>query len=384
MRLEPFALERYFARYEFAVRHNLAASDVEGMPLRELLSLADDESRALWDGLALGYTESAGHPLLRTAIASLDGLEADHVLVCSGAEEAIFLALQAALGPADHAVVVWPAYQSLHEVARAAGAAVTLVELRHDRGWMLDVSELQAAIRPNTRIVAINFPHNPTGAHLAAADFLAIVALCEARGITLLSDEVYRFLEYDMRDRLPAAAAIGERAVSIGVMSKSFALAGLRIGWIATRDAALLQRAAAIKDYTTICNAAPSEILALVALRARDRVLERSRTLVRRNLPLVRGLFERHREHFEWVEPRAGSVAFPRLRRADAAAWTRRLVEEAGVLLLPGDRFGHGGDHFRIGLGRSDAPEALERMDRFIRHSLCDETDGTAGTHPLA
>lgn len=371
--LEPFALERYFAAHEFAVQYTLAASEVEGMALAELLALADDESARLWKTLTLGYTQSAGHPLLRREIAALDDLAPDDVLVCAGAEEAIFLTLQALLREGDHAVVVWPAYQSLHEVARAAGASVTLVELRAESGWRLDLAEVQAALRPATRAVVVNFPHNPTGAHLSHAELAALVALCEARGIALVSDEVYRFLEYDAATRLPAAASLGERAVSIGVMSKSFALAGLRIGWIATRDRALLARVAALKDYTTICNAGPSEILALIALRARETVLARSRSIVAANLQLVRDFFARHPALFEWVEPRAGSVAFPRLRRGDASTWVARLREAEGVLLLPGAEFGGWSDHFRIGLGRGDAEAALGRVESFIRHSPCDD-----------
>lgn len=373
MRLEPFALERYFAQHEFTVRHNLAASEVEGLALQDVLALADDETAALWNRLRLGYTESSGHPLLRAEIAALDGLAPDDILVCAGAEEAIFLTLGTLLGEGDHAVVVWPAYQSLHEVARGAGASVTLLALDAASGWRLDLAELQAALRPATRAVVVNFPHNPTGAHLSHAEFAALVTLCEARGITLVSDEVYRFLEYTDAARLPAAASLGERAVSIGVMSKSFALAGLRIGWMATRDRALLQRAAAFKDYTTICNAAPSEVLALIALRARDAVLARSRGIVHGNLELVRKFFARHADAFEWIEPRAGSVAFPRLRGRDAARWTDHLREREGVLVIPGAEFGGWHEHFRIGLGRTGVEEALARVEAYMRHSPCDD-----------
>lgn len=374
MRLEPFHLERYFAQHEFVVRHNLAASDVQGLAMQELLALADEETAALWSGLTLGYTESAGLPLLRHEIAALDDLHDGDVIVCAGAEEAIFLAMHALLEPGDHAVVVWPAYQSLHEVARSIGAAVTLVELRHEQGWQLDLAEMQSAIRPETRVVAINFPHNPTGAQLALADLLALAALCESRGITLLSDEVYRFLEHDPRDTLPAAASLGERSASIGVLSKSFALAGLRIGWVATRDRALLQRIASMKDYTTICSAAPSEVLAVMALRARAAILERSRRIVQANIADFAALVERHGDHLEWVRPRAGSVAFPRLRApdADVGEWTERLIAEEGVLLAPGSLFGASDPHFRVGLGRTDGAAAFQRLDDYVRHSLCD------------
>jgi aspartate/methionine/tyrosine aminotransferase len=363
--LADFALERYFARWEFAVSHLLCASDVEGYPMAELLALADDETRALWDGLHLGYTESTGHPLLRREIAALyERIEPDEVLVFAGAEEAIFCLLNVLLGPGDHAIVNWPGYQSLYEVARAAGAEVTLHELREADGWALDVDRLRAEMRPETRLVVVNAPHNPTGMLPSHEEWRALTDLCAEAGAHLLSDEVYRLLEFDPADRLPAGADALERGVSLGVMSKSLAMAGLRIGWLATRDRALLVRVAAFKDYTTICSSAPSEILALIALRARETVLARSRAIVAANLPLLDAFFAARSETFRWVRPRAGSVGFPRLTAPDTSIdeFAADLVEAEGVLLLPGSRFGHPGNHFRVGFGRTDLPDALERL----------------------
>ena len=368
MRIADFALERYFARWEFAVRHLLCASDVEGYPLAELLALADDETRGLWEGLRLGYTESTGHPLLRREIAGLyERIDADEVLVFAGAEEAIFCLLNVLLGPGDHAVVTWPGYQSLYEVARAAGSDVTLHELREADGWALDVNRLRAALRPETRLVVVNAPHNPTGMLPTHAEWRALTDLCAEAGVHLLSDEVYRFLEFDPADRLVAGADALERGVSLGVMSKSFAMAGLRIGWLATRDRALLERVAAFKDYTTICSSAPSEILALIALRARETVLTRSRAIVEANLPLLDAFFAERPEAIVWVRPRAGSVAFPRLTLPGTTVddFAAELVEAEGVLLLPGSRFGHPGNHFRVGFGRTDLPVALGRLAAF-------------------
>src|SRR5687767_11693918 len=229
MRIADFALERFFARWEFAVEHLLCASDVEGYPMGELLALADDETRALWDRLTLGYSESSGHPLLRREIAALySGLEPEDVLVFAGAEEGIFCLVNVLLGPGDHAVVTWPGYQSLYEVARASGADVTLHELREDAEWALDLDALRRQVTPATRLIVVNAPHNPTGMLPDRATFDALVAIAEEVGAYLLLDEVYRFLEFDEDDRLPAAADASERGVSLGVMSKSFAMAGLR------------------------------------------------------------------------------------------------------------------------------------------------------------
>jgi aspartate/methionine/tyrosine aminotransferase len=373
MRLTDFALERYFARWEFHVEHLLCASDVQGVPMDELLSLADDETRALWDGLTLGYTESTGHPLLRREIAELyDGIDPDEVLVFAGAEEAIFCLANVMLGPGDHAVVTWPGYQSLYDVARATGADVTLHELREADGWRIDLDRLRAQVTPATRLIVVNAPHNPTGMLPGRATWDGLVALAEETGAHLVVDEVYRFLEFDEADRLPAGADATPRGVSIGVMSKSFAMAGLRIGWLATHDRDLLDRCARFKDYTTICSAAPSEILALIGLRARDRILARSRAIVAANLAVLDPFFERWADRFTWVRPTAGSVGFPRLTAPGVSidAWSAQLVETCGVLLLPGSLFGMPGDHFRVGFGRTDLPVALVRLESHATSTL--------------
>ena len=373
MRIADFALERYFARWEFAVDHLLCASDVQGYPMAELLALADDDTRRMWDGLTLGYTESTGHPLLRAEIASLyEDLEPDDVLVFAGAEEAIFCLANVLLSPGDHAVVTWPGYQSLYEVARAAGADVTLHELREEHGWAIDIDLLRSQVTPSTRLVVVNAPHNPTGMQPDRATFDALVALAEEVGAHLLVDEVYRFLEFDGVERLPAGADASPRGISLGVMSKSFAMAGLRIGWLATRDRDVLERCARFKDYTTICSSAPSEVLALIGLRARETVLARSRSIVADNLVALDTFFDAWSDRFTWVRPRAGSVGFPRLTVPGVSIddWAAGLIEAEGVLLLPGSQFGYGGNHFRLGFGRTDLPTALERLERHGERTL--------------
>ncbi len=370
MRIADFALERYFARWEFAVEHVACASDVEGWSMAELLELADDETRAMWAGLRLGYTESPGHPLLRREIAALyETLEADDVLVFAGAEEAIFCLFMTQVREGDHVIVTWPGYQSLYEVARAAGAKVSLHALREEDGWSLDVDRLIASCRPETRMVVVNAPHQPTGMLPSVGEWRRLASACADAGIRLVADEVYRFLEHDGAETLPAGADLDARFISIGVMSKSFAMAGLRIGWLASRDRAVLDACARLKDYTTICSAAPSEVLALIGLRARERVLERSRSIVAANLAVLDEFFERRSDVFGWVRPRGGSTAFPRLvpdgpAGASADRFCARLVESTGVLLLPSSTFGFGDSHVRLGLGRVELPAALNAIEQ--------------------
>ncbi|MEX2275105.1 MAG: aminotransferase class I/II-fold pyridoxal phosphate-dependent enzyme [Actinomycetota bacterium] len=380
MQIAEFQLERYFARWEFAAAVNLCASDIEGISMREVLALADDGCRELWDGLTLGYTEASGMPLLREEIAGMyEAIAPEHVYTFSGAEEAIFVLMHALLEPGDHVVATWPEYTALHDVARSIGAQVDLLERREEHGWQLDLDAYRDALRPGkTKLVVLNYPHSPTGALPSLDAFTEAARLANDAGAHFFVDEVYRFLEHDEGDRLPAGADIAEHGISLGVLSKAFGLAGLRIGWLATRDAAVLRRCARIKDYTTICNSAPSEVLALIGLRARDSLLARSRELVQPNLELVDQLV-RASPHLSWVRPAAGSVGFPRLVAEEPVErFTDALVRERGVLLLPGTLFGHTGNHFRIGTGRRNVPAGLELLGAFLEdhYGSTDRSDG--------
>jgi aspartate/methionine/tyrosine aminotransferase len=366
MTIREFALERFFAKHEFSARHILGASDVEPMSMAEVLLLADVECENLWHHLRLGYTESPGLPQLRVEIARLyPGLSPDDVLTFAGAEEAIFLTMHAAVGPGDHLVVVWPAYQALHEIARSLGADISIVPL-NPKGWAFDLDRFAAALQANTRMVVINFPHSPTGAQIDRSQLTDIVRLCADRGIQVFSDEVYRCLERGAPS-LPPASTLDDRAISLGVMSKAYGMAGVRIGWIATKDAEFRRRVAVLKDYTTICNSAPSEVLALIGLRAADRVLARSRSIIDANLPVLGDFMLRNSAHLTWSPPLAGSVAFPRfVRDIDAEAAAERLIEKTGVVIVPGARFQYDRPYFRVGYGRTDMGLALQLFEHAL------------------
>jgi len=369
MHIQDFKLERYFARWEFVAPYLLSSSDVDGYHLQDLLALADEETRALWHDLSLGYTESAGHPLLRQEIASLyAGITPEEILTFAGGEEAIFVLMNILLQAGDHAIVTWPGYQSLYAVAQSTGADVTLLPLREEQQWRLDLAEVRSLLHPETRVIVINFPHNPTGALLDQTTYKELLALAEERQIYLFSDESYRYLEYQEGQRLPAAVEKSSYGISLGVLSKTYALAGLRIGWLATHDQTILKRAAAFKDYVSICNSAPSEILALIALRAREQVVARSLGIIKSNLTHLDRFFADWSDLFTWHRPQAGSIAFPRLLlQQPVEEFAQQLVEQEGVMLLPGTVYDHPGNHFRIGFGRANMPEALARLEHFLQ-----------------
>lgn len=358
----PFLLERYFADREFSAPFMLSGSDCETLMVGDLLALVPDAEAAL-RALGLGYTETTGAPALRRAVAALYAtLKPEGVMVHSGAQEAIFTVVNGLLGPGDHAIVQAPCYQSLYELPRAAGAGVSA--WRADPAtWAPDPDDLPGLLRPETRLLVVNSPHNPTGHQFDRATFDAIVAFARRHGLVLLFDEVYRGLEYAADDRLPAACDVYERAVSLGVMSKAYGLPGLRIGWLASHDAGVLRAAAVIRDYTTICNSAPSELLATAALAAGETILERNRAIVRANLPLLDAFMVRHADRFRWTRPGAGPVAFPTLVHDEPEAFCARMLERDGVLLLPGTVFDAASREVRIGFGRRNMPEALARLD---------------------
>ena len=375
--MRDFALEVHFSRWEFNARHHMTASDLESMTLGELTQMAGPAAREQLDSLWLGYTETWGAPDLREAIAATyDGLSASNILCFAGAEEGIYAAMRVMLTPDDHAIVSVPNYQAAETVPLGL-CAVTGVPLLEDENWRLDLDAVRAAIRPNTKLISVNLPNNPTGALMPQDDFAELVEICRAHDLYLFSDEVYRLLERDESKRLPQAAEIYEKGISLNVMSKAYGLPGLRIGWIASPDTALLLKFERYKHYLSICNSAPSERLAVMALSVSDRILERNRALIAENLEKVDAFFADHADMFDWTRPDGGCVAYPRYRGADGVeAFCRDLVEEQGVLLLPASVY-HSelmdapAGRFRIGFGRRGIDAGLTAMRAFLerRHN---------------
>jgi len=366
MRLPEFKLERYFAKYEFNTEYLLCSSDCEAMSIADLLSFEPDaiqKFKQTW----LGYTESMGGAALRTEIAKLyKSINPDEVLVHTGAGEAIFLFMQAILNPGDHIIVHTPGYQSLSEVARGIGCDISPWLAREENNWVLDLDELPRLLRKNTKMIVLNTPHNPTGFLMSFGDFVFVQRFACENNLLLFSDEVYRESEYDPTTRLPAACDGGEFNISLGVLSKTFGLAGLRIGWIATKNKRIYNGMAALKDYTTICNSAPSEYLAEVAIRNHQKLAERNLGIINENLSVLDKFFRDHGEQFSWIRPRAGSMAFPRYLMGGVEAFCDELARKAGVLLLPGSVYDDKANHFRLGLGRKNLPQAVSRLNVFL------------------
>ncbi len=370
--LPDFRLETHFSKWEFKARYHLTASDAQTLSLSELLAMATPAQREQFENMQLGYTETYGALDLREAIADMyPQRSADEVLCFAGASEGIFAANSVLLDKDSHVVVVTPNYQS-HETLPVAICEATGVPLNPDDGWSLDIDEVAAAIRPNTKLVTINFPHNPTGTILPLDRYMALVELCRRHGIYILHDEIFNGLGPSDAAHLPFITEVYERGLSLNVMSKAYGLPGLRIGWIACADKAVLSKMERMKHYLSICNSGPSERLALIAQQNREKLLARCCAVVDENLPKWDAFFARYTDLFDWQRPDGSCTAFPRYKgREGVEQFTHNLVEQSGVLLLPSTIYQSElgdtpTDRFRLGFGRHNLDEGLGAFEGYL------------------
>lgn len=368
MKFPTFKLEEYFSHSEFKASYLMGSSDAESFSLQEILALADDETRSIWETLRLGYTEVQGSPLLRNEIAHLyPGLQADNILCFAGGEEAIFCTFLALLNKETHAIVVTPCYQSLHTLALSFAGSVTTIALDEAQGWKLDLDKVKDAIRPNTTLIIFNFPNNPTGALLNEDEVQNLIDIASSHDIYIFSDEAYRLLGRSSLTWGAPVASLYPKAISLSVMSKAFGMAGLRIGWIATQNNELLKSIEFTKHYTSICNSGLSEVVSLIALRAKDIVLKRNCEIIDNNLSILDNFFSDNHTRFSWVRPSGGCVGLVTFNIATPIdIFAQELLDNTGVLIIPGSIFDIEGNTFRIGFGRKNFPEALEKFETYV------------------
>jgi aspartate/methionine/tyrosine aminotransferase len=369
---EAFALGGFLERWSPRVRYDLSGSEAATLTLSALLGLAGAEDRRRWQELGLGYTDPRGAAWLRSAIAArYDNLDDAHVVCCAGAQEALTSVMRALLAPGDHAVVVVPIYQP-SEWAIASICAATGVPLEDRDTWCLDVDRVASALRGNTKLVLMNFPNSPTGASIDPTALAALVALCRRHGLWLVNDEVYGLVDLDPCLRSPRVGDVYERGVSINAVSKGFGLPGLRVGWVACRDRRFLGEVQLAKSMLSSCLAAPSEVLAHIALQAEARIVERNRAILGSNRQLLKLFLGRHLEAFEKQASSNAAFAYPRYLGAEGADnFAVELAREAGVLVLPSGLWQSPlaevtGGRVRIGLGRVGVGAALQALSGYL------------------
>ena len=371
-RLPDFQLETFFSRWEFNTKYNMCASNIESVSLEELLLLSNVEDKKLWTKLDLGYTETYGSLNIREAIAdTYDNINSNDILTFAGGEEGIYVAMQCILNKNDHAIVITPNYQSSETLPKSI-CEVTGIGLNSDDNWNLDIQKIISAIKSNTRLISINFPNNPTGKIISMDTLYELINIAKKKDIYLFNDEIYRLMERDKSKRLIQVSDIYEKGISLNGMSKSYGMPGLRIGWIATKDHDLLDRMEKMKHYLSICNSAPSEILAIIALNSRKKILDRTNKIVTKNLKILNKFFLEYKYLFDWKEPDGGCIGYPRYKGPDGVdVFCEKLIKQESVLLLPSkvytsDIVKSPKNHFRIGYGHVNMLKGLELIKKFI------------------
>lgn len=374
MKIERFELERWMTTWELDVDCDIAESGIAPLSLDDLLDFGNDADRstvlAELTALPLGYSEARGTAALRQAIvATYRDVDADDILVTTGAIEANFLLFNALLDAGDHVVAVAPAYQQLLSVPRAIGCDVSPWRLTPEQRFAFDLGELERLLRPSTKLIVINSPHNPTGSTLDENDLRQIAALAEERGALVLSDEAYRGLDHTGGPAMPPSMRdLTPNGISVGTLSKAYGLPGLRIGWIAA-DPEIARRCWGLRDYVSLSPGKLNDRLAHLALARQERIFARNREIIAANLATARDWFAANADLCSWTEPRAGLLALMRyhldLPSDDIADG---LAREARTMLAPGSTFGYEG-YLRIGIGQHPAifREGLRRTADYLR-----------------
>ncbi len=375
MRIEPFGVEEWMNAYEMTAKYNIAETCVESLTVEELLSLSGNIEGALNEirGIKLTYGEIPGSAELRRYIASLYRcMNEEQILVTQGGIGANFLTQFSLIEPNDSVISVYPTYQQLYSVPKAFGAQVFLWPLRPENGFLPDVEELKAMAKSarNLKMICLNNPNNPTGALMDEQFIKEVIEVAENFGAYVLCDEVYRGLEHKTGSITPSIADLYERGISTGSMSKVFSLAGLRLGWIAGPPE-VVRECFLHRDYVTISCGRIDDYLAIVALKNRDRILERNLKIVRRNLAILTSWIEKE-DHVSWVPPKAGTTAFLNFREyaIPSREFCRRLLDETGAFLVPGSAFGPEFEGWaRIGFACASEVlrEGLDCISAFLR-----------------
>lgn len=367
MKLKEFKLEVFFGKHEFTAPYLLTQSDCEAMTIKELLTYESD-SEVNFLNEPLGYTEVQGNPKLRNAISNLyKTINPEEILVHVGAQEPIFNFMNVLLQKDDHVICQFPIYQSLFEVANAIGCEISKWSIEQgDHGWLFDIEKLEGLIKPNTRLLCLNSPNNPTGYTLKKEEMYKIVEIARKYDIFIFCDEVYKGIELDGINR-PWFADCYEKGISLGAMSKAYGLAGLRVGWIATKDHNLIKEMKKFKHYTSICTSGPSEYLATIALKHSDKILKKNKKIIEDNLKTSDIFFEKYSHLFEYNRPMAGPVAFHKINiDMPIHDFCERLVSDQGVLLLPSDIYLYDGQYFRMGYGRTNFKDSLLQFEEYL------------------
>ncbi len=366
MKINNFKLERYFAKHEFTAKYLLSSSDCDGNGLSYVLETASVNELSLWSEMKLGYTDSQGNPLLREAILQYYKIKTIENVVVASPGELNFISMNVLLDASDHVITVAPAYQSLYEVVKSLKCELSYWK-PNPENWDFRIEELEKLIKKNTKLIIINFPHNPTGSYLTIKQLNDIISLAEKNNLYIFSDEMYHKLIDDSTKELPPISDLYNKGISLWGTSKSFGLAGLRTGWIVSQDTVFLKKVVAFKDYLSICNSAPSEILSIIALNNIDEFVLPNLNKIKENITCFKNFSDNHDIISSFVLPKAGSTSFVKLSIEDSTLeFSNQLVANTGIMTVPSEMFEYPGKYIRVGFGRKNFPETLDILSQHI------------------
>ena len=368
MKMKDFKLERYFAQHEFTAKYLLSSSDCDGFEQNYVLDLASAQELKMWNDIKLGYTESAGNPILRESITQFYNTNNIEEVVVGSPGELNYISMKVLLEKKDHVVAVAPAYQSLHEVVHSIGCEISY--WKPNENWEFDPNQLEHLVRENTKLIIINFPHNPTGSYLTLSELTKIVSIAKKNDCYIFSDEMYHKLLANPDAELPPISYLYSKGISLWGTSKSFGLAGLRTGWLVCNDLDLIHRVISYKDYLSICSSAPSEILSIIALNHIDDFLQPNIDKIQQNIKLFEEFAQTQDIISSFIPPKSGSTAFVKLNiNCSSLDFSNNLVKKAGIMTIPAEMFDHPGKFIRVGFGRESLGEILPVMENFLEQN---------------
>jgi aspartate/methionine/tyrosine aminotransferase len=380
--------------YETKCKYNVAETCCASISVDQLRELSEDKDRPVFDtSRVLTYGTIRGSDELRNNLARLysakvtNPLSPDSILITPGAIQANYLTAYALAGPGDHVICHYPTYQSLYEVPKQLGAEVDLWKATPENKWVPKIDDLKLLIKPNTRLIVINNPNNPTGAILGKTFLQELIDIASEKNITIMSDEVYRPLFHSIspldKEFPPSLLSMGyDNVIVTGSMSKAYSLAGIRIGWIASRSSEIIERIASARHYTTISVSYFDECIAAYALHSATvhQLLARNLELAKKNMAILEKFQLKNEDECEWVKPVAGTTAFVKFHRegkpVDSVDFCKKLLEATGVMFVPGSTcFGEEfKGYVRIGyVNQTDVVQnGLDAVTKFIRKNLDD------------
>lgn len=366
MNLKHFKLERYFARHEFSAKYMLSSSDCDGYSLADILSQASSEERDIWDNMSFGYTETKGDIALRKSILQYYKTDDPDKVIVASPGELNFIAMNVLLRPDDHVICVSPSYQSLYQIVKSLGAELSFWEPDGDT-WEFDSADLKALIKENTRLIITNFPHNPTGSYLTRDQLDEVIYIAAEHDIYIFSDEMYHKLMVSEYEELPPISDLYDKGISLWGTSKTIGLAGLRLGWLVSQDQTVIDQVEAFKDYLSICNSRPSEVLTMIALNRIDAFIEPNIAKIKRNIEHFTTFAKAHPIISSFVPPKAGSTAYVGLDiNTTAKEFSDQLVAETGIMTVPSEMFEDDRKYIRVGFGRKNFPMVLEELSQYL------------------